>query len=138
VKETEVYRRRLCGEYEKREAQKDVTILQCYKGEQEKIQWVDEDPGEFKIHSGSLLSQASCQFVGGFRMLCTFEALLPPDAMVKQKSRQGNEYWAVPYDVVISFGTTEFKCYMEWTNLQVINHTTYFQTYLLTLGDIVY
>ncbi|KAG8959832.1 hypothetical protein FRC03_007436 [Tulasnella sp. 419] len=75
-----------------------------YVGDDPDIHWVDEDPLNFE-------------------QVCVFSARIPANALIPESNvgttNHGNACWRVTYDAVVSFGTTEFKCYIEWKDRQV-------------------
>lgn len=56
-----------------------------------------------------------------FGRLCTFSAAIPASALVQRKGKKGTwwpancTWWAADFVVVISLGTSEMTCYVEWT-----------------------
>ncbi|KAG8922303.1 hypothetical protein FRC02_011956 [Tulasnella sp. 418] len=77
--------------------------LVCYRGDKLDIEFVDEDD------------------IALFRQLCTFKATIPETALIlreRESSAEGDpditHYWDCSFDVSVSFGTTEFKCFIEW------------------------
>ncbi|KAG8918710.1 hypothetical protein FRC02_002157, partial [Tulasnella sp. 418] len=82
-----------------------VTLeLICYKGDLTDISWTDQDPYKFEE-------------------LCSFTARIPQSALIPEP-RPGTRSvcWLCAFDAVVSFGTTEFKCHIEWKDRQGVVH----------------
>ncbi|KAG8944822.1 hypothetical protein FRC03_001909 [Tulasnella sp. 419] len=88
------------------QSERKVTILnlalECYRGDVLDIEFRDED-SEDQFHE-----------------LCWFKATIPETFLVRTAKKKrawprSTEYYYVSnFHIVVSFGATEFKCYIEW------------------------
>ncbi|KAG8917971.1 hypothetical protein FRC02_002738, partial [Tulasnella sp. 418] len=61
------------------------------------------------------------KFPVNFEQLCSFAAKIPKAALIEEKragAKGGASCWRCYFDAVVSFGTTEFKCHIEWKDRQ--------------------
>jgi hypothetical protein len=49
-----------------------------------------------------------------FGRLCRIKATIPESCLKRHVTTQGRAYWDCEFDVVVTFGTTEFQCHVEW------------------------
>ncbi|KAG8920575.1 hypothetical protein FRC02_000826, partial [Tulasnella sp. 418] len=106
VQETQTTRLSMNRWFTTKQAQTSISVrLICYKGKKTDVKWVDEDP----LH---------------FETLCSFSASIPASALIPG-SRLGaiKPCWSCNFDAVVSFGTTEFKCKIEWKDSQGITQS---------------
>ncbi|KAG8919318.1 hypothetical protein FRC02_001749 [Tulasnella sp. 418] len=101
VQETQTTRLQYSQYFTTRQENTSVLVnLVCYKGGLTDIDWVDEDPLNFET-------------------LCFFTASIPASVLTQgTKADRSGFCWECKYDAVVSFGTTEFKCRVEWKDAQ--------------------
>ncbi|KAG8939857.1 hypothetical protein FRC03_005945, partial [Tulasnella sp. 419] len=106
VQETQTTRLQYSQYFTTRQENTSVLVnLVCYKGGLTDIDWVDEDPLNFET-------------------LCFFTASIPASVLTQGTKADGSGFcWECKYDAVVSFGTTEFKCRVEWKDAQVSQPT---------------
>ncbi|KAF9526170.1 hypothetical protein CPB83DRAFT_837537 [Crepidotus variabilis] len=77
---------------------KTDTAIKCYRGENNSPKWMDIDSDNFTN-------------------LCTLYAEIPH---YRRMNSVGETYYSVSYDVVLLFGLTELKAYMQWKENGVV------------------
>ncbi|KAG8952709.1 hypothetical protein FRC03_012018 [Tulasnella sp. 419] len=108
VKETELTRVPLRRHAIVRRSQEVELELRCYQGDKPDIEFLDEDDNDT------------------FSGLCSLKATIPESCLVQQDVEGGiplsflpSHYYACKFDVVVTFGETELKGYLEWTDDKV-------------------
>ncbi|KAG8921031.1 hypothetical protein FRC02_000483 [Tulasnella sp. 418] len=93
-------------------------VLQCYRGDVPDIKFMDEDhAGERGQHRNSTTPHMEPS--DQFQELCWFKAVIAETSLARRKAKVKNKasekyYYVTNFNIVVSFGATEFKCFIEW------------------------
>jgi hypothetical protein len=98
----------------------------CYRGSQQKPEWIDTDPG---IQLFQLpFPPSNKKNTDAFTTVCNLEADLSLIPKTVQSRPDGGTFYTMYYDLVLVFGLTELQAQMRWfENVGV--PSLFFETY---------